>query len=135
MCDESADLRSADLRSADLQSADLRSFSPLTLSFVGDAVYGLMVRERLAQEANRPVGELHTQAVSLVCAEAQAAAVQTLMPHLTEEEQAVFRRGRNAHTARTGAAYHAATGLECLFGYLWLAGRRDRLTELFRLIP
>ena len=114
------------------QDLDLHTLSPLALAFVGDGVYSLMVRERLLSQANRPVNDLHRLAVREVRAEAQAAAMERLLPLLTEEEEAVFKRGRNAHTARSGADYHRATGLESLFGYLYLAGRIDRLRELFR---
>ena len=112
---------------------DVHVLSPLALAFVGDGVYSLFVRERLLAKANRPVGDLHRVAVEAVRAEAQSAAVERLLPVLTEEELAVFKRGRNAHTARTGAEYHRATGLESLFGYLYLDGRTDRLRELFAL--
>lgn len=112
---------------------DVHVLSPLALAFVGDGVYSLFVRERLLAKANRPVGDLHRLAVEAVRAEAQSAAVERLLPILTEEELAVFKRGRNAHTARTGAEYHRATGLESLFGYLYLDGRTDRLRELFAL--
>ena len=105
--------------------------SPLTLAFVGDGVFGLMVREHLACEANRPVKNLHQASVDMVRAEAQAAAMQRLGPLLTDEEEAVFRRGRNAHTTRNSPEYHQATGLEALFGYLYLAGHSERLRELF----
>ena len=108
------------------------SLSPLTLAFVGDGVYGLMVREHLACEANRPVGTLHKASVDLVRAEAQSVAMERLLPLLSEAEEAVFRRGRNAHTSRNSPEYHRATGLEALFGYLYLDGQRDRLRELFR---
>lgn len=108
------------------------TLSPLTLAFVGDGVYGLMVREHLACEANRPVGTLHKASVDFVRAEAQSAAMERLLPQLTEAEEAVFRRGRNAHTSRNSPEYHRATGLEALFGYLYLDGQRDRLRELFR---
>ena len=108
------------------------SLSPLTLAFVGDGVYGLMVREHHACEANRPVGTLHKASVDFVRAEAQAAAMERLLPLLTEAEEAVFRRGRNAHTTRNSPEYHRATGLEALFGYLYLDEQRDRLRELFR---
>ena len=114
-------------------AVEARQVSPLALAFVGDGVYDLCVREMLVAEANRPVGDLHREAVKLVRAEAQAAAAVRLMPLLSEEEAAVFRRGRNAHTNRTGSAYHHATGLEALFGYLYLDGRIDRVRELFRL--
>lgn len=112
---------------------DVHVLSPLALAFVGDGVYSLFVRERLLAKANRPVGDLHRLAVEAVRAEAQSAAVERLLPVLTEEELAVFKRGRNAHTARTGVEYHRATGLESLFGYLYLDGRTDRLRELFAL--
>ena len=112
---------------------DLHTLSPLALAFVGDGVYSLMVRERLLCEANRPVNDLHRQSVRDVRAEAQAAAMARIMDHLTEEEEAVFKRGRNAHTARSGADYHRATGLEALFGYLYLDGQIDRVRELFAL--
>lgn len=113
---------------------DLHGISPLNLAFVGDGVYELMVRERLVCMANRPNKDLHRLAVQQVCAEAQAAALDKLVPLLSEEEETVFRRGRNAHTSRTGGAYHKATGLEALFGYLYLAGRLDRVRELFAYI-
>lgn len=113
---------------------DLHGVSPLNLAFVGDGVYDLMVRERLVCLANRPNKELHQLAVQQVRAEAQAAALERLLPTLSEEEAAVYRRGRNAHTSRSGGAYHKATGLEALFGYLYLSGRVDRVRELFALI-
>ena len=112
---------------------DLHTLSPLALAFVGDGVYSLMVRERLLNEANRPVNDLHRMAVRQVRAEAQSAAIGRLLPLLSEEEEAVFKRGRNAHTARSGADYHRSTGLEALFGYLYLDGRIDRVRELFNL--
>ena len=113
---------------------DVHTVSPLSLAYVGDGVYELMVREHLLCQANRPSGELHRLSVAAVRAEAQAAAIERLMPHLTEREIAVYKRGRNAHTARTGSDYHSATGFEALWGYLYLDGQRDRLTELFALI-
>lgn len=110
---------------------DLHTVSPLNLAFVGDAVYEIMVRERLVCLANRPNKELHQLAVKQVRAEAQAAALDKILPLLTEQEAAVYRRGRNAHTARSGGDYHKATGFEALFGYLYLSGQTERLQELF----
>lgn len=112
--------------------------SPSVLSFVGDAVYGLYVRTALAQ-VNRPSGELHRLSVKLVNATAQAKAFYILEPELSESETAVFKRGRNFHTSNTpknstGKEYHIATGLECLFGYLYLSGLNDRADELFEKI-
>lgn len=115
------------------KEVDIHTLSPLALAFVGDGVYSLLVRERLLVQANRPVGDLHRLAVSEVRAEAQAAAAKKLLPLLTEEETAVFKRGRNAHTTRSGADYHNATGLESLFGWLYLSDRLDRVRELFLL--
>ncbi|HIW74894.1 MAG TPA: ribonuclease III [Firmicutes bacterium] len=113
------------------QEVDLRALSPLTLAFVGDGVYELMAREALVCRANRPNGDLHRLSVALVRAEAQSAAMDLLLPLLSEEELAVFKRGRNAHTARAGGDYHRATGLEALFGYLYLSGNIARCRELF----
>lgn len=110
---------------------DLHTVSPLNLAFVGDAVYEIMVRERLVCLANRPNKELHQQAVKQVRAEAQAAALDKIFPLLTEQEASVYRRGRNAHTSRSGGDYHKATGFEALFGYLYLSGQTERLQELF----
>ena len=115
------------------QDIDLHTLSPLALAFVGDGVYSLMVRERLLSQANRPVNDLHKMAVKAVRAEAQSAAMEKLLPLLTEEEEAVYKRGHNAHTARSGADYHRSTGFECLLGYLYLAGRIDRVRQLFAL--
>lgn len=110
---------------------DVRTVSPLTLAFVGDGVYEMLVRERLVCQANRPPRELHLEAVKQVRAEAQAAAMDILMPLLTEKEVAVYKRGRNAHTARNSDDYHRATGLETLFGYLYLNGEIERVQCLF----
>ena len=113
------------------QAVDVRELSPLTLALVGDGVYELMVRERLCCLANRAAGELHRLSVRVVRAEAQAAAAERIEPLLTETEAAVYRRGRNAHTPRTGRDYHMATGPETLFGYLYLKGEIDRVRTLF----
>lgn len=118
---------------------DAKAFSPLTLAFVGDAVFEIFVRERLVCLANRPVNDLHRLSVEQVCCRAQAEFAERLLPLLAEEESEIYRRGRNAHTNHVPknaevSDYHAATGLECLFGYLYLCGRMERLQELFRLI-
>lgn len=112
-------------------NVDVRTVSPLALAFVGDGVYEMLVRERLVCLANRPPRELHREAVKLVRAEAQSEAMERLMPLLTEKETAVYKRGRNAHTARNSEEYHRATGLETLFGYLYLSGDIARVQELF----
>ncbi|MBQ3057474.1 MAG: ribonuclease III [Clostridia bacterium] len=112
--------------------------SPSVLAFVGDAVYGLMVRTALAQ-INRPSGELHKLSVKIVNATAQAQAYKIIEPILSEKEISVFKRGRNFKTGNTpknssGGDYHTATGLETLFGFLYLSGEKDRLETLFNLI-
>lgn len=116
---------------------DPKSFSPLTLAFIGDCVFELFVREKLVCDGNCPVHTLHQRSVKCVCCTAQAADCAVLAPLLTEEETAVMRRGRNSHTNHVPknasvANYHAATGLECLFGYLYLQGKMDRLRILFQ---
>ena len=111
-------------------------YSPLTLAFIGDGVYDLLVRDHLVRQANRPVGELNRRKVALVNCEIQAAFAKSLMPKLSEREQAVYKRGRNAApkcTPKHGtiADYHSATGLEALFGYLHINGEQERIKELF----
>ena len=105
---------------------------------MGDAVYGLYVRTYLA-EVNRPSGELHKLSVKLVNATAQAEAYKLIEPVLSEKEVSVFKRGRNFRTGNTpknstGGEYHTATGLETLFGFLYLSGQNDRAKELFNII-
>lgn len=112
--------------------------SPSVLAFVGDAVYGLCVRTKFA-EINRPSGELHKLSVEYVNATAQAKAFEVIKEELTEKEMAVFKRGRNFHTGNTpknstGGDYHTATGLETLFGFLYLSKQNERLEELFEKI-
>lgn len=109
--------------------------SPSVLCFVGDSVYSLLVRTKLA-EINRPSAQLHKLSVELVKASAQAKALGLILPILTETELGVFKRGRNFHTSSspksaTKSEYHTATGLECLFGYLYLLGEDKRMNELF----
>jgi len=116
-------------------SKEVDLLSPSVLCFVGDAVYGLFVRTALSR-INRPSGELHRISVKLVNAAAQAEGFKIIEPLLDEKETAVFKRGRNFHTSSapksaTKAQYHAATGLEALFGYLYLSGNNERAQELF----
>lgn len=115
------------------------SYSPLTLAFIGDGVYDLLVRSYVVRLANRPVGEMNKMKVSLVNCKAQAEFATKLMPLLTENEVAVYKRGRNAQTSNTPknssvADYHSATGLESLFGYLYVSNQMSRIEELFDLI-
>ena len=110
--------------------------SPLNLAFVGDGVFDLLVRNYLIGQANRPVGELNKMKVAFVNCKSQAEFARILLPSLSEKETAVYKRGRNASpkcTPKNGtvADYHSATGLEALFGYLYLKGETQRINELF----
>ncbi len=115
-----------------------RMYSPLTLAFLGDAVYSLLVRQMLSFEENKPTGKLHKQSIKYVNAAFQAQMIRELLPLLNENEEAVFKRGRNAHSSHSpknqdAADYRYATGLEALYGYLYLCGETARINELFRL--
>jgi ribonuclease-3 family protein len=106
---------------------------------IGDAVYELMVRTWLCANGTLTAKSLHKKAVTFVSAKAQAVAAETILSRLDEEELSLYKRGRNAHLSSipkgsTHEEYHAATGLEALFGYLYLGGRIDRLNELFDII-
>lgn len=112
------------------------NLSPATLAFVGDGVYELLTREWIACKANRPAKELNAAKVQMVSALAQAEGFLKVKDVLTEKEYEVFKRGRNAHTVRapkssTRAQYHQATGVEALFGWLYLSGQVQRAVELF----
>lgn len=120
------------------EETELRMLSPITLAFLGDAVYELLVRDQLSRES-APAGKLHQKAVRQVCCSAQAAGYDTLLPVLTEEEATILRRGRNANSTRVPKnakpqEYRKATGVEALFGYLYRKGEMDRLRELFALM-
>ena len=122
-----------------LTPAQVNEISNLGLALVGDGVYELMCRTYLCAKGDHTVLHLHKDTVQMVNAPAQARFADKLKPHLTEEELAFFRRGKNAHThaapkAATRQEYAKATGLECLFGALYLQGKTERLNELFRLI-
>ncbi len=118
---------------------DVNKISMLGLAHVGDAVYELLYRSKLCTDGHTAVAEMHRMTVAFVRAEAQAEAAAKLLPVLTQEEASVYKRGRNAkvnsvpHNADIGQ-YHAATGLEALFGWLYLLGRTDRINELFNII-
>ena len=109
------------------------------LSFVGDAVYSLLVRERLIMSGECRSGSLHSNSTRYVSARAQAKAYERIKDILTEAEAAVYKRGRNAHNNHTPknateGDYHCATGLETLFGFLYLSGKNERIYELFEII-
>ena len=118
---------------------DVNKISMLGLAHVGDAVYELLYRSKLCMDGHTAVAEMHRMTVAFVRAEAQAEAAAKLLPMLTPDETSVYKRGRNArvnsvpHNADIGQ-YHAATGLEALFGWLYLLGRTERINELFSII-
>ena len=122
-----------------LTEREAYSYSPLTLAFLGDSVYDTMIREYLLLQANMPVAKLHSAKIKLVCAEFQSKAYDIICEKLSERELTVLKRGRNA-TGNTvpkhadAAEYRRATSLECLFGYLYITGENDRLSELFGFI-
>ena len=118
---------------------DPKNLSPITLAFVGDAVYSLIIREELVLSSDKPADRLHKLSAIRVSAVSQYKAVSSIMDELDEEELAVFKRGRNAATKHTpknasGRDYHYATGFESLIGYLYLSRRYERIKELYSLI-
>ena len=125
-----------DLFHLTMSPREINQISVLGLAHCGDAVFELLVRSYLCAAGKAANGNLHRATVDLVCAPAQAARVDRMLPLLTEEELAVYKRGRNAHVHQvpknaTYAQYAKATGLECLFGALYLSGQLDRLNALF----
>lgn len=119
--------------------AQVNAISNTGLALVGDGVYELLVRTYLCTQGDHTLLKLHNDTVRLVKAPAQAKFADRLKPHLTEEECDFYRRGKNSHThaapkSATKAEYAKATGLEALFGALYLLGRTDRLNELFQIL-
>ena len=121
-----------------MSDGELRSLSSLALAHIGDAAFELMVRSYLAEHGKLTAHNLHRAAVKLVSAPKQAQMAEKLYDYMTDEEREIYRRGRNAKVnsvpqAASVKEYHEATGLEALFGYLYLKGRTERLNELFGL--
>lgn len=119
-----------------LTEDEIRAISSIGLAHLGDAVYELLVRSWLCAHGRATGRGLHRAAVELVKAPAQARRAERVLPMLTEREQAVFKRGRNAHVntiphSASRTDYLRATALECLLGYLYLHGRRERINQLF----
>lgn len=116
---------------------ETNAMSALALAHIGDAVFELQVRTMLCTSGLCMNGNLHKQTVARVCAPAQAEFAERILPLLEEKELAVYRRGRNAHVHSipknaTASQYGKATGVEALFGWLYLTGQRERVEELFR---
>ena len=128
-----------DFLNATLTAEQLSTVSELALAHVGDAVLELLTRPALICAGSRQrVHDLHAQTVARVTAPAQAAFVEAILPSLSPEETAVYKRGRNAHShpapkSATPGQYARATGLEALFGWLWLTGQKARASELYAL--
>ncbi|SES77276.1 MULTISPECIES: Mini-ribonuclease 3 [Pseudobutyrivibrio] len=118
-----------------IEQKDIRTYSPLTLAYIGDAVFDIIIRSILVNKGNTPVNKLHQRASQVVKAQTQAAMVLALMDQLTEAESDWYRRGRNSkpHTKAKNAStmdYLEATGFEAVLGYLYLTGDMDRICEL-----
>ena len=118
---------------------DIQAISVLALAHVGDAVFELMVRTWLCMQGASTSKRLHNETISFVSAKAQAEAAERILPKLTDHELAVYKRGRNAHVnsvpqSSSYEEYHTATGMEALFGYLYLSGEYARANELFEAI-
>ena len=118
-----------------LTETDVRTYSPLALAYIGDAIYDVVIRTIVVEKGNKSSGDLHKTAIRYVNAGTQAAMIEALAEELTEDETAVYKRGRNAKSQSTAknasvGDYRKATGFEALMGYLYLTDRFDRIFEL-----
>ena len=130
--EESITILSAIKSEFDCKETDLRTYSPLTLAYIGDAIYDLVIRTIVVERGNKSANNLHKKTITYVNARVQAKMIDTLESELTGEETAIYHRGRNAksYTAAKNASiieYRKATGLEALCGYLYLNGQQERL--------
>lgn len=121
-----------------LEEVDIKSYSPLTLAYIGDAIYDLVIRTMVVRQGNVQVNKLHKKTSKLVKAGAQSAMVEVILPHLTNEEIAIYKRGRNAKSATmakhaTVSDYRRATGFEALMGYLYLNKDIKRIIDLVKI--
>lgn len=135
--EESISLLDLIKQSFELKEVDIRAYSPLTLAYIGDCVYDLIIRTVVVERGNEPANKLHKKTVTYVKAQTQAAMIEALSPYLTEEEETVYRRGRNAksYTSAKNASigdYRKATGMEALVGYLYLTRQEARIMELIK---
>lgn len=120
-----------------LPETDIKTYSPLTLAFIGDSIFDLIIRTTVVESGNAPVNKLHHRASKLVQASAQAELYHLIKDQLTQEELSVFKRGRNAKSFTTAknasvVEYRIATGLEALMGHLYLTDQMERLVELIK---
>ena len=121
-----------------IEAKDIRTYSPLTLAYIGDAVFDLVIRSILVNKGNTAVNNLHKKTSAIVKAPSQSAIAAAIMDDLTEEEKDIYRRGRNSkpHTRAKNAStmeYLEATGFEAIMGFLYLTGDMDRAMELIKL--
>ena len=124
--------------SFELKENDIRSYSPLTLAYIGDAVYEIIIRTIVVSDGNTQVNKMHKKSSNLVKAETQANIIKAIMDDLSEEELGYYKRGRNAksYTSAKNASisdYRMATGFEALIGYLYLTGQTNRMTEIVKM--
>lgn len=136
--EESISLLSKLKKEFECKEVDIRAYSPLTLAYIGDCIYDVVIRTVIVERGNRTANKLHKAAVKYVNAGTQAAIVEALQEYLTEEELAVYRRGRNAKSYSTAknatvGDYRKATGMEALIGYLYLSDRLERAIELIKI--
>ena len=121
----------------EIKDTDINTYNPLTLAFIGDSVYETIVRTMVVSKGNKSVNALAKDKNKLVNAKTQSRIAEILTEYYTEEEADIYRRGKNAKTANHSKSaayseYHRATGLEAVFGYLYLTGNLDRCLELFK---
>ena len=135
--EESIELISKIRNQFSIEQLDIRSFSPLTLAYIGDGIYDVVIRSILVEQGNQAVNNLHKRASSMVKAEAQSEMIIALQEELTSQEMAIFKRGRNAKSnssAKNASIedYRKATGFEALMGYLYLSSQTDRMIDLIK---
>ena len=136
--EKSLNLKEKFMNEFGLVEQDIRTYSPLTLAYIGDAIFELVVRTVLVERKNTQAEKLHKAATQIVKAETQARMIEALKESLTPEELSAYKRGRNAKAVTraknaTMADYRKATGFEALMGYLYLKGEMERMIELIHL--
>lgn len=125
-------------REFEMKEVDIQTYSPLTLAYIGDSIYDLMIKSLVINQGNKQVQKLHKETSSMVQASAQSLMMRVIQPHLTEEEHAVYRRGRNAKSVSPAknqsiTDYRRATGFEALMGYLYLQQDFVRMVDLVKI--
>ena len=121
-----------------MEEVDVSTYSPLTLAYIGDCIYDLIIRSLVVNKGNKQVNKLHLETSSLVQASTQSLMMRTMQEHLTEEERAIYKRGRNAKSVtpaknQSVTDYRRATGFEALLGYLYLKKEWKRMLDLVKI--